>query len=114
MMFTAPPGADTYRDPNAPLTTVKRVFPPFDPKVADTHVLIQTSAAVGGKGEKYALDSYGPAGNRGIDARIAYDGDGSVTPIAGRVRRRPDLAVGYVPQVETVNWFFPVTVREAE
>jgi ABC-type Mn2+/Zn2+ transport system ATPase subunit len=38
---------------------------------------------------------------------------GSVTPIAGRVRRRPGLAVGYVPQVETVNWFFPVTVREA-
>jgi len=38
---------------------------------------------------------------------------GSVAPIAGRVRRRPGLAVGYVPQVETVNWFFPVTVREA-
>ena len=38
---------------------------------------------------------------------------GSVTPIAGKVRRRPGLAVGYVPQVETVNWFFPVTVREA-
>ena len=38
---------------------------------------------------------------------------GTVTPIAGRVRRRPGLAVGYVPQVETVNWFFPVTVREA-
>ena len=38
---------------------------------------------------------------------------GSVRPIAGRVRRRPGLAVGYVPQVETVNWFFPVTVREA-
>jgi ABC-type Mn2+/Zn2+ transport system ATPase subunit len=38
---------------------------------------------------------------------------GSVTPIAGRVRRRHGLAVGYVPQVETVNWFFPVTVREA-
>jgi ABC-type Mn2+/Zn2+ transport system ATPase subunit len=38
---------------------------------------------------------------------------GSVTPIAGHVRRRPGLAVAYVPQVETVNWFFPVTVREA-
>jgi ABC-type Mn2+/Zn2+ transport system ATPase subunit len=38
---------------------------------------------------------------------------GSVTPIAGHVRRRPGVAVGYVPQVETVNWFFPVTVREA-
>jgi len=38
---------------------------------------------------------------------------GSVDPIAGTVRLRPGTAVGYVPQVETVNWFFPVTVREA-
>ena len=38
---------------------------------------------------------------------------GSVTPVAGQVFRRRDAAVGYVPQVETVNWFFPVTVREA-
>ncbi len=38
---------------------------------------------------------------------------GSIEPIAGRVMRRPGTAIGYVPQVETVNWFFPVTVREA-
>ena len=38
---------------------------------------------------------------------------GTVSPIAGRIGRRRDLAVGYVPQVETVNWFFPVTVLEA-
>ena len=38
---------------------------------------------------------------------------GSVEPIAGRIERDPDLSIGYVPQVETVNWFFPVTVREA-
>jgi ABC-type Mn2+/Zn2+ transport system ATPase subunit len=38
---------------------------------------------------------------------------GSVRPIAGRVKRSKDLAIGYVPQVETVNWYFPVTVREA-
>jgi ABC-type Mn2+/Zn2+ transport system ATPase subunit len=38
---------------------------------------------------------------------------GSVRPVAGRVRRSPGLSVGYVPQVETVNWYFPVTVREA-
>jgi ABC-type Mn2+/Zn2+ transport system ATPase subunit len=38
---------------------------------------------------------------------------GSIRPIAGSVRRRPGLKVGYVPQVETVNWYFPVTVREA-
>jgi ABC-type Mn2+/Zn2+ transport system ATPase subunit len=38
---------------------------------------------------------------------------GSVAPIAGRIHRAPDAAIGYVPQVETVNWFFPLTVREA-
>lgn len=38
---------------------------------------------------------------------------GTVRPVAGQVRRRPELAVGYVPQVETVNWNFPVTVFEA-
>ena len=38
---------------------------------------------------------------------------GTVTPVAGRVWRRPGLRVGYVPQVETVDWNFPVTVAEA-
>lgn len=37
---------------------------------------------------------------------------GAVTPAAGSVRRRPGLRVGYVPQVETINWNFPVTVFE--
>jgi ABC-type Mn2+/Zn2+ transport system ATPase subunit len=37
---------------------------------------------------------------------------GTVQPIAGAVHRRRDLRVGYVPQVETVNWSFPVTVSE--
>lgn len=38
---------------------------------------------------------------------------GSVEPIAGRIVRDRSAPVGYVPQVETVNWYFPVTVREA-
>jgi len=38
---------------------------------------------------------------------------GAVRPIAGRIVRDRAAAVGYVPQVETVNWYFPVTVREA-
>jgi ABC-type Mn2+/Zn2+ transport system ATPase subunit len=38
---------------------------------------------------------------------------GAVRPIAGRIVREPRAAIGYVPQVETVNWYFPVTVREA-
>jgi ABC-type Mn2+/Zn2+ transport system ATPase subunit len=38
---------------------------------------------------------------------------GAIRPIAGRIVRHPRAAFGYVPQVETVNWYFPVTVREA-
>jgi ABC-type Mn2+/Zn2+ transport system ATPase subunit len=37
---------------------------------------------------------------------------GAVRPVSGTVRRRPGLTVGYVPQIETVNWMFPVTVLE--
>lgn len=37
---------------------------------------------------------------------------GTLVPIAGDVSRRPDLRVSYVPQLETVNWNFPVTVME--
>ena len=37
---------------------------------------------------------------------------GSVRPVHGTVERATNR-VGYVPQVETVNWYFPVTVREA-
>jgi ABC-type Mn2+/Zn2+ transport system ATPase subunit len=37
---------------------------------------------------------------------------GTVRPVAGSVSRRPGLRVGYVPQVDTVNWSFPVTVAE--
>jgi ABC-type Mn2+/Zn2+ transport system ATPase subunit len=37
---------------------------------------------------------------------------GLVRPAAGRIVRDPSAAIGYVPQVETVNWYFPVTVRE--
>jgi len=37
---------------------------------------------------------------------------GTVEPIAGTVERRPGLRVGYVPQVDAVNWSFPVTVAE--
>ena len=37
---------------------------------------------------------------------------GGLAPTIGRVERRAGLRVGYVPQVETVNWHFPVTVNE--
>ncbi len=37
---------------------------------------------------------------------------GSVRPTSGSIGRAPGLRTGYVPQVETVSWSFPVTVRE--
>ena len=37
---------------------------------------------------------------------------GTSRPQRGRVARRPDVAVSYVPQLETVDWNFPVTVAE--
>ena len=37
---------------------------------------------------------------------------GSHRPVSGRVERRQDLRVAYVPQIETVDWSFPVTVSE--
>ena len=38
---------------------------------------------------------------------------GLLDPTEGAVDRRAALRVGYVPQVETINWNFPVTVFEA-
>lgn len=37
---------------------------------------------------------------------------GAVRPTSGTVQLQPGLRVAYVPQVETVNWNFPVTVGE--
>ena len=37
---------------------------------------------------------------------------GAVRPSAGRVERARGVRVGYVPQVESVDWQFPVTVGE--
>lgn len=37
---------------------------------------------------------------------------GTVRPVGGVVRRAPGVTVGLVPQVETIDWSFPVTVAE--
>lgn len=37
---------------------------------------------------------------------------GTIRPTSGTVTRRLGVAVAYVPQLETVNWNFPVTVAE--
>lgn len=37
---------------------------------------------------------------------------GAVKPTGGRVIHAPGVRVGYVPQVDQINWYFPVTVIE--
>ncbi|MEZ5379198.1 MAG: metal ABC transporter ATP-binding protein [Acidimicrobiales bacterium] len=37
---------------------------------------------------------------------------GTMRPVHGEVYRTPGLGIGYVPQVETVDWSFPLTVSE--
>ena len=37
---------------------------------------------------------------------------GTLKPMAGHVTKDPDLHLAYVPQLETVNWNFPLTVEE--
>jgi len=37
---------------------------------------------------------------------------GSLEPAVGRVRRAPGVRVAYVPQVEAIDWDFPVTVHQ--
>jgi ABC-type Mn2+/Zn2+ transport system ATPase subunit len=37
---------------------------------------------------------------------------GTIRPTFGSVTRRDGVVLGYVPQVEAVDWTFPVTVRE--
>lgn len=37
---------------------------------------------------------------------------GTLRPESGSVERRPGLRIGYVPQVEQVDWSFPITVDE--
>ena len=37
---------------------------------------------------------------------------GAVKPVHGTVHRTADVRVAYVPQIETVDWNFPVTVAE--
>ena len=37
---------------------------------------------------------------------------GAFAPSAGAVERRPGLRIGYVPQLQSVDWRFPLTVTE--
>ena len=71
-------------------------------------VLVDVDLAVG---ERDFTGVVGPSGSGKTTLLRAVLG--TVPPVRGQVRRRADLRIGYVPQVETVNWNFPVTVFEA-
>jgi ABC-type Mn2+/Zn2+ transport system ATPase subunit len=58
------------------------------------------------------LGVVGPSGSGKTSLLRAVTG--ALKPIAGRISFPGGaVPIGYVPQVETVNWYFPVTVREA-
>lgn len=58
------------------------------------------------------LGVVGPSGSGKTSLLRAITG--ALKPVSGRVAfPSGSVAIGYVPQVETVNWYFPVTVREA-
>lgn len=56
------------------------------------------------------LGIVGPSGSGKTTLLRALSG--SVEPLSGRVTRAPGIRFGFVPQLEQVNWNFPVTVAE--
>ena len=91
-------------DADAPLVALERVTCRYgrNPVLVNVDLEVRAGEFVG---------VVGPSGSGKSTLLKAIAG--SVHPIAGEVRRSKRLAIGYVPQVETVNWYFPVTVREA-
>jgi ABC-type Mn2+/Zn2+ transport system ATPase subunit len=86
-----------------PLVRLERVTCAYD----RTPVLVDADLDVG---EGDFIGVVGPSGSGKTTMLRALLG--AVRPQRGRVWRRPGLTVGYVPQIETVNWNFPVTVLE--
>jgi ABC-type Mn2+/Zn2+ transport system ATPase subunit len=87
-----------------PLLRVERVTCAYD----GTPVLVDADLEIAGSDFTGIV---GPSGSGKTTLLRAVLG--TVTPVSGRIWRRPGLRVGYVPQVETVDWSFPVTVAEA-
>jgi ABC-type Mn2+/Zn2+ transport system ATPase subunit len=88
----------------APLVEMERVTCAY----GDDAALVDVTLAVR-RGEFCGI--VGPSGSGKTTLLRALLG--RVTPTAGSVTRAPRLTVGYVPQVETIDWSFPVTVAEA-
>ncbi len=90
-------------DPSDLLVRLERVTCGYDgePVVSEVDLAIRRGQFIG---------VVGPSGSgKTTLLRAIMD---MVRPSSGRIQRRPRLAVGYVPQVETVDWHFPVTVGE--
>jgi ABC-type Mn2+/Zn2+ transport system ATPase subunit len=72
-----------------------------EPAVRDVDLAVEAGGFVG---------LVGPSGSgKTTVLRVAL---GAIRPSNGEVRRSPGLRIAYVPQIETVNWDFPVTVFE--
>ena len=71
------------------------------PVIEDVHLTVKPGEFVG---------IVGPSGSGKTTLLRAMLG--TVKAAHGRVTRRPELRLAYVPQVETVDWNFPVTVGE--
>ena len=98
------PGAPPVRSPTGPvLVQVERATCGYggNPVVVNADLQVRAGDFTG---------IVGPSGSGKTTLLRAVLG--TVRPVAGTVRRRSDLTIGYVPQLETVNWNFPVTVSE--
>ena len=71
------------------------------PVIEDVHLSISPGEFVG---------VVGPSGSGKTTLLRALLG--TVKPVHGHIDRRANVQIGYVPQVETVDWNFPVTVGE--
>jgi ABC-type Mn2+/Zn2+ transport system ATPase subunit len=87
----------------APLISAERVTVAYDaePVISDIDLVIAPGDMMG---------VVGPSGSGKSTLLKALLG--GISPRSGVVIRRPGLTVGFVPQVERIDWNFPVTVAE--
>lgn len=104
MATPPPPSITPVADPAAEtLVAARAVTHRFgdDPVLADVDLVLDRDSFTG---------IVGPSGaGKTTLLRVLL---GSLAPSSGRVDRRAGLRIGYVPQVEAVDWSFPVTVGE--
>ena len=90
-----------------PLIEIKGASKGFGPPGNRTEVLKNINLTVE-EGEFVVIVGYSGSGKTTLLKAIL----GSIIPVDGHITKKPQLRMGYVPQVETVDWNFPVTVLE--